>query len=170
MQIHAVINRLRANAAVFDALTRDVSEEQARWKPDARQWSVLEVVNHLADEEVEDFRSRLDLTLHRPGTPWPVIDPEHWAVERHYNRRNLRESVESFMSRRDRSARWLESLHQPEWTLSYEHPKAGGISAGDLLAAWLAHDYLHIRQLSRLHRQYVQERVAPFSVDYAGPW
>ena len=75
MRLHDIIERLRANVDVFDALTRGVSEEQSRWKPATDQWSILEVVNHLADEEVEDFRHRLDLTLHRPGEHWPPSLP-----------------------------------------------------------------------------------------------
>ena len=67
MRVHDIIERLRANVDVFDALTRGVSDEQSRWKRATGQWSILEMVNHLADEEVEDFRHRLDLTLHRPA-------------------------------------------------------------------------------------------------------
>ena len=63
MRVHDIIERLRANVDVFDALTRGVSEEQARWKPTTDEWSILEVVNHLADEEVEDFRHRFDHPL-----------------------------------------------------------------------------------------------------------
>ena len=43
-------------------------------------------------------------------------------------------------------------------------------SAGDLLASWLAHDLLHVRQLARLHWQYLTAAAKPFQTDYAGPW
>ncbi len=76
MQSDGLRERLRANAAVIAALVAGVTDEQARWKPDPAQWSILEVMGHLADEEVEDFRTRLDLTLHRPEAEWPRIDPQ----------------------------------------------------------------------------------------------
>ncbi len=171
MRVLEVIDRLRANAEVFDALTRGVSDEQARWKPSPDEWSVLEVVNHLADEEVEDFRLRLELTLQRPGDPWPPIDPPGWAVERRYNKRELGESVERFLTRRERSLRWLSTLEDPDWSRSYEHPSVGAISAADLLASWVGHDFIHIRQLNRLHRQYLDQELLPdASMGYAGPW
>lgn len=171
MDVHSVFDRLRANAQVFDALTRGVSDEQARWKPSPQEWSILEVVNHLADEEVEDFRLRVDLTLHRPGEAWPPIEPQAWAVERRYNRRELGESVERFLARRERSLTWLGSLERPIWTNRYEHPRLGALNAGDLIVSWLAHDFIHIRQLNRLHRQYlVSELFSESSADYAGPW
>src|SRR5262245_12937351 len=87
----AVATRLEANAGVFRALTDSVSVDQARWKPTPEQWSILEVVNHLADEEVDDFRKRIVLTLRDPESAWPPIDPPRWAIERRYNDRALEE-------------------------------------------------------------------------------
>ena len=45
---------------MIQAVLAGVDAEQARWKPDADSWSILEVVCHLVDEEREDFRTRLD--------------------------------------------------------------------------------------------------------------
>ena len=64
------------NAGRFEALVQDVSEDQARWKPDAETWLILEIVNHLYGEEREDFRVRLDNILHHPEKDWAPIDPE----------------------------------------------------------------------------------------------
>lgn len=170
MRVHDIIGRLRVNADVFDALTRGVSEEQARWKPAIDKWSILKVVNHLADEEVEDFSHRIDFTLHRPGESWPPIDQEGWVRDRQYNSRDLGQSVERLMTRRARSLRWLEGLDQPDWSSVHSHPTAGPLAAGGVLTAWLAHDFIHERQLNRLHRQYLAEELSDYSLDYAGRW
>ena len=74
--------RLSKNTEPIQSLLQGVAEEQTRWKPTSEEWSILEVINHLYDEEREDFRTRLDLLLHHPGQPWPEIDPEGWVVER----------------------------------------------------------------------------------------
>jgi hypothetical protein len=162
--------RLRANADVVAALLVGVSDEQARWKPDASQWSVLEVVNHLADEEVEDFRTRLDLTLHRPEAAWPRIDPQKWVVERRYNDQALGESLGRFRARRAESVAWLEGLSAPDWDRAHEHPRFGPIRAGDLMISWVAHDHIHIRQLNRLHRDFLVSSLPGNAPDYAGKW
>jgi len=167
---HAIIHRLRCNADVFDALCRGVGHDQARWKPSDDEWSFVEVLNHLADEEVEDFRARVDLTLHRPGEPWTPIDPARWVKDRQYAKRDISESLERFLSRRNRSARWLEALEAPDWSRTGDHPVRGPMSAGELLTSWLAHDYHHIRQLNRLHRQYLHECLSAHPSDYAGEW
>lgn len=170
MDAPALIERLRAHADVFAALVAGVDAAQARWKPEPAQWSILEVVNHLADEEVEDFRTRLDHTLHRPGEPWPKIDPPGWAVARGYNQRDLAESLGRFRGARADSVAWLSGLGARDWSVAYQHPKFGPIRAGDLLTAWVAHDHIHIRQINRLLRQFLIGVLSEHSAEYAGAW
>jgi hypothetical protein len=157
------------NAETIRALVRGVSVEQARWKPSPDCWSILEVINHLRDEEIEDFRTHLDIALHHPSRPWPGIDPEGWVVERQYNQRDVGESLGDFLNARDESLVWLRGLSSPNWEATYEAP-FGQITAGDLFASWVAHDLLHIRQLVELHWAYTTLLVSPHRVDYAGPW
>lgn len=168
LPLAAAAARLESDGAVFAALVEGVSDEQARWKPEPSQWSIVEVINHLADEEVEDFRTRLDLTLHRPGAAWPPIDPQGWPRSRAYLERELGASLERFLSERRRSVAWLSSLADPDWSAEYGHPSIGTLHAGDLLTAWLAHDLIHVRQITRLHYQWLERRAAPFLTGYAG--
>ena len=88
MNHQKIIENLRINGHVFKYLFQSVSDEQAQWKPGKDRWSILEVINHLYDEEKGDFRKRLELTLDNPEGPWPPIDPEGWVVQRNYNERN----------------------------------------------------------------------------------
>jgi len=170
MDLQDMIDRLRANAEVLAALAAGVGEAQARWRPAPDKWSILEVVCHLGDEEVEDFRTRLDLTLHRPGAAWPPIDPPGWAAARGYNARDLAQEMARFLAARADSLAWLEGLRSPDWSLSYEHPTGGPISAGDLITSWVAHDHIHVRQLNRLHREYLVAEVSTYAPGYAGTW
>src|SRR6476659_6658780 len=110
VDLNHIINRMRANAAAIAALARGIGDAQARWKPAADAWSLLEVVNHLYDEEREDFRTRIDYILHRPGEQAPPIDPEGWVTARAYNARDPGESLDAFLRERDASLEWLCSL------------------------------------------------------------
>jgi hypothetical protein len=162
-------SQMTHNARRIRTLVEGVSDHQARWKPDPASWSILEVVNHLLDEEREDFRAHLDLALHRPDEPWPRFDPEGWVTQRGYNERDPRESLESFLAARQESLAWLRELASPNWDATYQAP-FGRITAGDLFASWVAHDLLHMRQLVELHWAYTMLLVAPHKVDYAGSW
>ena len=162
--------RLAANADVIRKLCRGVTGAQARRRFAPDQWSLLEVINHLDDEEREDFRTRVEYTLYRPGQAWPPIHPSAWVEERHYNARSLQPSLESFLAERARSIAWLNGLVQPNWETSATHPSAGVLTAGDLLASWLAHDFLHIRQLNEWHYRMHAAATPTRRVDYAGEW
>jgi hypothetical protein len=169
MDLDHFISQMSDNAQRIRVLTEGVSDDQARWKPDPASWSILEVVNHLRDEEREDFRVLLDLALYRPDEPRPGIDPAGWVTERRYNERDLRESLEDFMTARKESLVWLKGLASPNWGATYDAP-FGRITAGDIFAAWVAHDLLHMRQLVELHWAYTTLLVTPHKVDYAGSW
>jgi uncharacterized damage-inducible protein DinB len=169
MDLNYFIQRFSQNRDVFQSLLRCVSPEQAAWKPAPDKWSMLEVVNHLYDEEREDFRQRLELTLKDPAEAWPRIDPQGWVESRQYSERGLGASLDNFLSEREKSLSWLKELSAPSWQNRHER-EAGTLSAGDLLASWLAHDFLHLRQLTRLHWQYLTALAAPYQTAYAGPW
>lgn len=169
MEIETFASQMAANAGRMGALVRGVSEAQARWRPTPDAWSILEVVNHLWDEEREDFRVRIDYTLHRPGEPWPGIDPGGWVKEREYNQRDLDASLDGFLNAREGSLAWLRQLSAPNWDASYEAPW-GPIAAGDIFASWVGHDLLHMRQLVELHWLYTAAGLAPYSTEYAGEW
>ena len=148
----ALVKRLASMAEILPMLVEGLSDDEAKWKPAPDQWSVLEVFCHLADEEEEDFRPRLERTLSDPLAEWPPLDLENVAQRRGYNDRDLARTVEKFSVERRASVNWLRSLSSPDWNLAHAHPKIGAIRAGDLLASWAAHDAIHLRQIAkRLH-------------------
>ena len=170
MNAPALIARLAAGRDAIPALVGGVTDEQARWRPAEGQWSLLEIVCHLLDEERDDFRARLDLTLRRPEEPWPPIDPPGWVTARRYAERELASQVSAWAAERDRSLAWLRGLRDPDWARAHVHPKFGPITAGDLLLSWVAHDQLHVRQIARRHFEHAAAIGTPHSTRYAGDW
>jgi hypothetical protein len=169
MELEPIAMHMAHNAQRISALVENVTPEQARWKPDPQSWSILEVINHLADEEHLDFRVRLEYILHRPDQSWPPIDPQGWVVSRRYNQRELKSSLDSFLNARRESLDWLRRLSAPDWTTACDAP-FGRITAGDMLAAWAAHDLLHLRQLVELQWAHTLTLTKPYRVYYAGDW
>ena len=58
MDIKYFISSLENSAKKIKSLLEGVSEEQVKWKPQPEKWSILEVVNHLYDEERDDLQAR----------------------------------------------------------------------------------------------------------------
>lgn len=167
MDVQSVVSQMQSQAQAIRALVAGCSEQQARWKPDANSWSVLEVVNHLLDEEREDFRARIDMVLQE--RTWCRINPGGWVAERGYNQRELASSLQEFLAAREESLKWLLGLGEVDWAKEFQAP-FGKIRAGDFLASWVAHDVLHLRQLVELRWAYLAQVVEPYAVEYAGDW
>jgi hypothetical protein len=92
-----------------------------------------------------------------------------WVTARKYNERDLAEMLDSFLEERSKSLAWLSGLAAPDWQAQYPAP-FGAIKAGDMLASWVAHDHLHMRQLVELRRQRIISITEPYNVRYAGEW
>lgn len=131
---------------------------------------MLEVLCHLHDEECEDFRARLELLLYNPSDEPAPIDPEGWPTARNYQARDPQTALADFLAERQNSLAWLKTLDQPDWQQGKSITQDYTLHAGDMLASWVAHDFLHMRQLVELHYAYHAEQAKPYSVDYAGAW
>lgn len=163
------IHSLSANKAVFENLFHGLPEVEYNWREREGKWNLLEVVCHLYDEEREDFRARVKSVLEYPELHFPKIDPVAWVTERNYAGQDYQSMLSKFLQERDASIAWLSNLKNPEWENAYDHPKVGPITARFLLANWVAHDYLHIRQINRIKYHYLQFHSGQ-SLDYAGEW
>lgn len=170
MNAQALIERMAITPAVVSSLTSSLRDDDLRFKPESGAWSILEVLCHLGDEEVDDFRARLRSTIESPDRAWQSIDPEGWAKARNYNAQNPGVALERFMRERSASLAWLRGLGSVDWSTAHVHPKFGAIRAGDLLAAWAAHDTLHIRQIAKRLYDLSGRDSRGFTTIYAGQW
>jgi DinB superfamily len=164
-----IIESLAKNAETFRSILSGVTEKQYRWKPAPEKWNLLEVVCHLYDEEREDFHARLMHTLETPHLPLPPSNPQAWVKDRKYAEQNYLEMLQAFLDERKQTIEWLRSLSNPDWNIAYQHPTHGALTAEMFLANWLAHDYLHLRQIVSLKYHYLVSGTN-VSFDYAGEW
>jgi DinB superfamily len=157
------------STGMIRSLLGGITEQDARIKPSADAWSILETLCHLYDEERYDFRPRLDHILHRPQERWSPIDPTGWVAQHRYNEQDYREIRDRFFGERSKSLDWLKGLEHADWASSYD-ADSGKISAGDMFVSWVAHDNLALRQLIELRRTRLERLASPYSVEYAGEW
>ena len=64
---------------------------------------------------------------------------------------------------------WLTTIAADRLTRVVETPRAGRLSGLDLVAAWVAHDRLHLAQLASTLARNWATRWAPLRAEYAGP-
>lgn len=169
MDIQPIISELVKNKFIFQSLFEKLTPEIYTWRENETKWNLLEVLCHLYDEEREDFRTRVKSTLENPTNELPPIDPQGWVNSRKYSEQDFDTKLEEFLEERVNSIEWLMQLHEPNWDNEYVHHKFGRMSAGLFLTNWLAHDYLHIRQIIRIKYNYFKETSGE-NFDYAGEW
>ena len=152
--LHA-IEELARNQTVFSVLLNGISPAEYLWRWQDDKWCLLEIVCHLYDEERDDFRARTKSVLTKPSKKLPPFDPIACVKERKYMEQDYYLMLNKFLMERHESIDWLENLQQPNWKNAYQHPKVGPVSASFLLNNWLAHDYLHLRQIMKLRYLYI---------------
>jgi len=153
--------------AVLLHLIQGAPEDLLRARETEGRWSPLEILAHLRDEEMLDFRARaMAAVLGRPieGT----VDPERWVAERRYNEMDPGAVYLDFATERADSCRWLESLGSEDLRRTVTHPALGVMRAGDFIAAWRVHDLLHLKQLAQAMSVITARRLSEWRVGYAG--
>ena len=169
MDTASIVRSLESNRETFQSLLADAPPALQQWRSSPERWNLLEITCHLYDEERDDFRARVRSVLTDPTQALPPADPQSWVQSRAYATQNYIERLTSFLAERTESVQWLRSVGGAGWENTYHHPKVGPVTASMLLANWLAHDLLHIRQIVRLKFRHL-EQSSGVSLDYAGTW
>lgn len=164
-----IIGELEKNKLVFLDLLKDVDSDMILWRQQKDKWCLLEIVCHLYDEERDDFKFRVNWILEKPGDTPPPFNPLDWVTEREYMKQDYTRMLNAFIEEREASVKWIRSLEDPQWDNSYEHKKQGPLTAAYYFNNWLAHDYLHMRQILKLKFDYL-EHTSGNDLNYAGRW
>ena len=154
--------------ALLDAVVADLTPGRWRARPASDEWAPVEIVCHLRDEEAEDFGARVRVLL-EGGARFAPIDPEGWATARHYFDADPVEALEAFRRHRAESLAMLADAAPERFVVSGESPSGLRLSGLDLIAAWVTHDGLHLRQVAGTMTREWADRWAPLRVNYAGP-
>ena len=153
----------------IEALTGDLDAAAWRMRPAPDKWAPLEILCHLRDEETEDFGARMRVVL-AGGGRFAAIRPVEWVSERSYIGDDPERVRAALHHLRQGSLDLLAAIEAaPERLLVTGETPGGFVLSGcDLLAAWVAHDALHIRQLAGTHARLWASDWAPLHVGYAG--
>lgn len=144
-----------------------LSDVELARRPDAKNWSVTEIVCHLRDiEEICMMRFRTMLAMDdpkvlvvgaRPASPaeWGLVgdefpvDPDRWAFERQYARCDPTATLAAFRRRRDDALDFFARLLPAQWQRACLHPTLGRVTFTDWTALMPVHDDNHFDQLTR---------------------
>jgi hypothetical protein len=154
--------------ALLGALVAGLDVDGWRARPAPHEWSPVEIVCHLRDEEAEDFGARVRVIL-AGGDSFAPIDPERWAVERGYRDADPGTALNAFRRLRAESLALLADARVEDLERAVAQPGGGRLSGLDLAVAWVTHDRLHLHQIVGTLARSWADRWAPHRAAYAGP-
>jgi len=142
--------KLQAGASgKIERLLKGVPDAKLRKRPAPGKWSVAEIVAHVADAElVGGFRIRL--ILGAPGTPVTAFDQDVWVTALHYDKRDVRKSLEQFRALREANLALLKTLTPEQWKLHGVHSERGPETIETIVNMFAGHDINHIKQIEAI--------------------
>ncbi|MEE8583672.1 MAG: DinB family protein [Acidobacteriota bacterium] len=122
-------------------------------QPEAEgKWSILEVVQHLADTEmVYGYRLRLALTLDSPR--FNRFDQQAWASRFHYSQARAPQSLDQMEALRQPNLRILHDLQPTDLRRIGVHSQRGPQDVGQMMRLWAGHDLVHLAQIDRIRKR-----------------
>jgi hypothetical protein len=138
---------MQAEAAdVLGRLIEGIPDEQLRKRPHPEKWSVVEILAHLAEDElVTSWRYRQ--MLENNGGPLAAFDQDLWAQWGDYGRWDAQQALDLFTLLREANLRMLRCLNEADWQRSGVHTERGPITIADLARHMAGHDVNHIEQI-----------------------
>jgi hypothetical protein len=144
-----LLDAFRAAPAIYEALLRDCTQEQAQTARGGDEgWSIVEVICHLRDAEergLERMRAMRD-----QDEPFiPSYDQEQWACDRNYAAADLREALAAFLRFRTQHIDALAALPPAGWERAGVHEEQGHITITAQTLHLVSHDSIHAAQIAR---------------------
>lgn len=128
---------------------RGVSEPVLRRPEAPGKWSVIEVIQHLADSDlVAGFRIKMILTSEQP-TLQPY-DQDRWATVLQYHHWPLAMALDELRCLRNANLHLWKQLSPDQLQRSGMHEERGPETVQHILRLMAAHDLVHRRQIDRI--------------------
>jgi hypothetical protein len=126
-----------------------LTDAQLRQPEKPGKWSLIEVVQHLADSEiVYGYRIRMILASDTPNIEG--YDQDAWAQRLRYSETSLPDALAQIRVLRGRSLHLLRGLRPEEWDRAGMHSERGRESIRHITKLLAAHDLVHLRQIERI--------------------
>ena len=119
------IQKLELYGHGFKLLTATLAEspkEAWKFKPEPTEWSIHEIILHLADSEANAALRARKLAV-EPGGVLMGYDQDLWANELSYHNQNPEDALQVLKYARLTTYNWLKTLPEEVFTHSVKHPE-----------------------------------------------
>ena len=103
-------------------ILKDIPPEMWKFKPEPKEWSVHEVLIHLADSE-SNAALRARKLIVEPGGLFMGYDQDKWAIELNYHEHNVEDALETLRFVRKTTYDLLKKQPDEVFEHSGKHPE-----------------------------------------------
>lgn len=152
-ELEELLERFRRGPEVVAASLTGAAGAEVDYRPDAKQWSVRQIVAHLSDSEMT-AAMRFRQIIAEDNPPLPKTDQDLWAEKLDYHKRKYSNSLEMFRRVRAETYELLKDLPQETFARTGVHQVKGEITLLDLLRIYAGHAEKHALQIRRVRDAY----------------
>lgn len=148
-----VLTTMASYPALYRAELEGLPARVLRWKPSPREWSLAEVIAHLADTDEIYYRERMLRAVREENPSFPGFDQERLAIERRYNEQDPLANLARFARA---NARVVALGWEADWSRPATHQEEGPMTLKTLFLRLFTHYGSHLAQMRRVKRQYLE--------------
>ena len=140
---------LRSTVSVLSGRIATIPAEALRVPEAPEKWSIVEVIQHLADSElVAGWRFRMVIAQDRPAITG--YDQDLWASRLGYDGAAVDEALLQFAVLRRVNLALLDGLPPAALQRAGVHAERGEESIAHMMKLYAGHDLLHLAQIDRI--------------------
>ena len=143
------IAQIKNLPASLQEVIRSLNEAQLDAPGGEGEWTVRQIVHHLADAQMNGF-IRMKLVLTEKNPILKPNDQDAWAALRDTTHMPLQPSLLILQGLCERWAALLESVPEEGWSRTGIHLDRGKMTLDDLLTIYARHGTSHIDQIAKL--------------------
>ncbi len=147
-----VLEMQREAPTTVARLIAGIPEEKLLRRSAPKKWSVVEIIAHLAEDELSSSWRYRQMIEH-DGAELLGFDQDEWARLGDYHSWTAHDALEMFRLLREANLRMLNMLSPDEWERAGKHAERGRLTVRELASHMAAHDINHIQQIERLLAQ-----------------
>ncbi len=145
-QRDVLIQTYADGAAKLRAAVDEAPEPMRKWRPEAGEFSVHEVVVHCADSETNSH-GRIRYLVAEDNATIFGYDPDAWARKFSYHDHPLDAALLAVEAVRANTVPILRKMSEEDWASAGTHSESGRYTVEDWLRTYAAHLEQHVMQV-----------------------
>lgn len=133
-------------ATTISNILDNVTPEELHFKSGQDEWSINEIITHLADTEVTVY-TRLRKIIAEDQPTLQIFHENLWAAHLEYQRQDAQLQVTLFTLLRRATVNLLTMLPAETWKRTGIHPERGTVTLYNIFETYLQHGQAHLRQI-----------------------